>query len=901
MTVRNLEFLFRPKSVALIGASGKPHSVGATALQNLLHGGFSGPVMAVNPKHKKLGDIPIYKNVASLPTTPELALICTPPVTVPGLITELGERGTRAAIVLSAGLSQPFGSSGKRVKDAMLDAARPYLLRILGPNCVGLIVPGIGLNASFAHTSALSGKLAFVSQSGALTTAILDWAKSRGIGFSHFVSLGDSADVDFGDVLDYLASDTNTSAILLYIESIRAARKFMSAARAAARNKPVIVVKAGRAPEGAKAAASHTGALAGADDVYDAAIRRAGMLRVYTTEDLFDAAETLARARPVSGNRICIMTNGGGAGVLAADAVALGHGKLAALSDDTLKQLDRILPPTWSHGNPVDIIGDASVERYVETLKILQQDPQSDAILFLHAPTAIVPTQEIAAAMAQVVPQSPRNVFSCWLGGDAVVEARRIFRNAGIPTYDTPEQAVRGFLQVTDYQDNQRQLMETPPSVQLEFTPDVEAVRTIVRAVIADSRDMLTEPEAKTVLAAYGIPVVETRIANDVEEAARVAQNLGFPVAIKIFSPDITHKSDLGGVVLNLKTADSVRSAAQAMLERIGKLRPEARLSGFTVQAMARRRGALELIVGASTDPVFGPVILFGEGGTAVEVIGDHAIGLPPLNTNLARDLISRTRISKILEGYRDHAPADHAAIQRALVQVSQLVCDIEETVELDINPLLADAEGVLALDARIKVAPKPVRTQLAIRPYPKALEERVDWDGKQILLRPIRPEDEPRHSEFFKALTSEDIYFRFFGMVRRPDHTQLARMTQIDYDREMAFVACGGGDCEQTLGVARAVADPDNRQAEFAIIVRSDHKNKGLGALLLRKIIRYCQSRGLQELVGETLAENTRMLKLARQVGFSLRPSPDNHEIRLHLTLADWHDTHQDSTGPRP
>ena len=896
MTVRNLEFLFRPKSVALIGASGKPHSVGATALQNLLSGGFCGPVMAVNPKHKQLGDVPIYKNVASLPTTPELALICTPPATVPGLIAELGERGTRAAIVLSAGLSLPFGNSGKNVRDAMLDAARPYLLRILGPNCVGLIVPAIGLNASFAHTSALSGKLAFVSQSGALTTAILDWAKSKGIGFSHFVSLGDSADVDFGDVLDYLASDTDTSAILLYVESIRAARKFMSAARAAARNKPVIVVKAGRAPEGAKAAASHTGALAGADDVYDAAIRRAGMLRVYTTEDLFDAAETLARARPVNGNRICIMTNGGGTGVLAADAVALGHGKLAALSDDTLSQLDKILPSTWSHGNPVDIIGDASVERYVETLKLLQRDAQSDTILFLHAPTAIVPSAEIAVAMAPVVSQSPRNVFSCWLGGDAVTEARRIFRDAGIPTYDTPEQAVRGFLQVVDYRSNQSLLMETPPSVQIEFTPDMEAARTIVHAVIAAGRDILTEPEAKTVLAAYGIPVVETRVANGVEDAVLVAQKLGFPVAIKIFSPDITHKSDLGGVVLNLKTADDVRSAAQAMLERIGKLRPEAKLNGFTVQTMVHRRGTFELIVGASTDAVFGPVILFGEGGTAVEVIGDRAIGLPPLNTNLAKDLISRTRISRMLEGYRDHAPADLAAIQHALLQVSQLVCDIEEIVELDINPLLADAAGVLALDARIKVVAKSVRTQLAIRPYPKALEERVDWDGQQILLRPIRPEDEPRHSEFFKALTSEDIYFRFFGMVRRPDHTQLARMTQIDYDREMAFVACGGGNCEQTLGVARAISDPDNMKAEFAIIVRSDLKHKGLGSLLLRKIIRYCQSRGVQELVGETLAENTRMMKLARQLGFSLRTSPDDHEIRLHLTLADWVDQHPES-----
>ena len=890
MTVRNLSCLFRPKSVALIGASAKPRSVGATVLANLLQGGFAGPIMAVNPKYKTLGDLPVYPNVKALPTTPDLAVICTPPATIPGLITELGERGTKAAVVLTAGLGQTVDQHGLTLKGAMLEAARPHLLRILGPNCVGLIVPGIGLNASFAHTNALRGGLAFVSQSGALTTAILDWANSKGIGFSHFISLGDSADVDFGDVLDYLGSDPDTSAILLYAESIRAARKFMSAARAAARNKPVLIVKAGRAPEGAKAAASHTGALAGADDVYDAAIQRAGMLRVYSMEDLFNAAETLARSRMVNGDRLTIMTNGGGAGVLAADAVAMGQGRLAALSQETLLLLNDVLPSTWSHSNPVDIIGDAPIERYVKTLKILQQDEQSDSILFIHAPTAIVPSTEIAQALVEPMKQSTRNVFACWLGGDAVAQARRIFQQAGIPTYDTPEQAVWAFLQLVNYRHNQNMLMETPPSAPVEFTPTVDKARAVVHAALASGRSMLSEVEAKEVLAAYGIPIVETRGAVTPEEAALVAQELGFPVAVKILSPDITHKSDVGGVALDQETPDAVRATAQAMLQRLQKSHPEARLTGFTVQRMARRSNAFELILGAATDPVFGPVILFGQGGTAVEVIRDRAVALPPLNLNLARELVSRTRISKLLAGYRDRPAIDHAALHLTLTKVSQLVCDIPEIVELDINPLLVDEKGVLALDARIGITPAvgSGKERLAIRPYPQEQEEWVDWEKRKVLLRPIRPEDEPQHSAFIDSLTLEDIRFRFFGMIRQPPHSQLARMTQIDYDREMAFIATTHNDDngKQTLGVVRAVADPDNVTAEFAIVVRSDIKYRGLGKILLKKIIHYCKSRGTQELIGVTLADNTSMLRLARDLGFVVSTTIADDTVHLRLVL---------------
>jgi acetyltransferase len=889
MSIRNLEHLFRPQSVAVIGASETPRSVGATVLHNLIDGKFAGAIMPVNPKHGELAGIKVYPTVASLPTVPELAVICTPPATVPALIGELGARGTKAALVITAGLGMSKDSQGRTLKEAMLAAARPHLLRILGPNCVGLLVPGLGLNASFAHTSVLPGKIAFVSQSGALVTAVLDWAKSRGIGFSKFISLGDSSDVDAGDVLDYLGSDAETHSILLYLESITAARKFMSAARAAARNKPVIVVKAGRMAEGAKAAASHTGALAGSDDVYDAAIRRAGMLRVTSTEDLFDAVETLARTRPLFGDRLAILTNGGGPGVMATDALILGQGRLAELTQETLRKLDTVLPATWSRGNPVDIIGDAPTERYVQTLQILLDDAQSDAVLFIHAPTAIVESSEIAAAVAPALAKASRNVLACWMGGDAVKQARAIFARAGIPTYDTPEEAVRAFLQVVQYRRNQDLLMEVPPTRSSEFVHDREKAQAVIAGAVAEGRAMLSEPEAKAVLAAYSVPVVDTRIARTIEEAVKVAAEIGFPVALKILSPDITHKSDVGGVALDLENPQAVDDAAKAMQKRLQEYRPNARLQGFTVQSMARRPTAQELIVGTTTDEVFGPVILFGQGGTAVEVVADRAIGLPPLNTVLARELISRTRVSKLLAGYRDRPPADITAISRTLIQLSHLIADIPQIVELDINPLLADDHGVLALDARMRVAASAASgvDRFAIRPYPEELEEWISWQGRRVLLRPIKPEDGTQHVEFFNALDPEDVRYRVFMRIRELQRPQLARLTQIDYDREMAFIATSEREPGrfETLGVARAIADPDNVSAEFAIIVRSDIKGKGLGPVLFGKLIAYCRSRGIKELVGEALMDNQRIKGLVRRFGGSVALA-EHGTVRLRFDL---------------
>ncbi len=891
MSVRNLRFLFRPESLAVIGASERPGSVGATVMRNVLDAGFPGPVWPVNPKHGTVAGKRAYAGVAALPAVPDLAIVCTPPPTVPGIIAELGARGTRAAIVITGGLSRAKTEDGRPLTAAMLEAARPHLMRVLGPNCVGLLIPGMKLNASFAQGRALPGTIAFVSQSGALATAMLDWAGSRGVGFSHFISLGDGADVDFGDVLDYLGRDPDTRSILLYIESITAARKFMSAARAAARNKPVIAVKAGRVPEGAKAALSHTGALAGADDVYDAALARAGILRVATTMELFDAAETLARARPMRGNRLAILTNGGGPGVMATDALIAGGGRLAALSEDTLRELDTVLPATWSHGNPVDIIGDAPVPRYAAALRTLLADPESDALLLIHAPTAIVPSFEIARACVPLIRDSRRNVFSCWLGGESVREADAIFNAAGAPTYATPEHAVRGFLQMVNYRRGQDLLLETPPSIPAEFKPYKAAAGRVIETALDEGRDLLNEPEAKELLAAYGIPVVDTRVARDAEDAARIAQEFNGPVALKILSRDISHKSDVGGVALNLESPDAVRTAAAAMVARCRELRPQARLAGFTVQRMVQVGGAHELIVGVATDRVFGPVILFGQGGTGVEIVADKAVALPPLNLTLARDLVSRTRVARLLDGYRDRPAVDREALQLALVKVSQLVADQPAIVELDVNPLLAHARGVIALDVRARVVrPGTARApHLAIRPYPGELEEWITFDGRQLLVRPIRPEDEPQHRQLLARISADDIQFRFFHAKREFAHTELARFTQIDYDREMAFIATepNTAGVPETLGVARAIADPDNTSAEFAVLVRSDVKGRGLGRALLDKLIRYCRDRGTRELTGEVLTTNARMLKLTAALGFKGNIMPEDPGItRVTLTL---------------
>ena len=884
MSIRNLDALMAPRSVVVVGASDRSGSVGATVWRNLRSGAFAGAIRPVNPSHDTLDGEHVFACLDDLPAVPDLAVVCVPPDAVVPTIGALGRIGTKAAIVMTAGLAADQ-------KACMLAAARPHLLRLLGPNCLGMLSPHLGLNASFAHTDALPGDLAFVTQSGALLTAVLDWSKTRRVGFSHLVSLGDHADVDSGDMLDYLASDPKTRAILLYLESVESPRKFMSAARAAARNKPVIVVKAGRAGKGAEAASSHTGALAGSDVVIDAAIRRAGLLRVDTLDELFLAAETLARFRGHADGGLTLVTNGGGAGVIAADAAARAGIVLPELSPAALSALGAFLPPTWSHANPVDIVGDAPVQRYVDALRALLDDPATGTLLFMHAPTAIVRSEDIAHACVPVLREARDRVLTCWLGDASVAEARRVFEDAGLACYATPEEAVRAFEMIATFGRNQALLLEAPTASESP-APDVAAARDIVATALAQGRDLLDEVEGKALLATYGIPVVATRRTKLAAEAAVVAADaIGYPVALKILSPELSHKSDVGGVELNLRDAAAVHDAALQMQARIAERCPQARLDGFSVQAMARRPHAQELIVGASVDPSFGPVLMVGEGGTAVEVIADRAVALPPLNRVLAMEMIERTRVSRRLAGYRDHPPARLDAICDVLVAIARMQADLPELRELDINPLWADEQGVLALDARVTLAPACGRAtdRFAILPYPASLAQSISWDGRPVVLRPVRPEDLALHDAFFDRVSPADLRMRFFSARRAVPRSELARLVQIDYAREMSFLAVGrdADGRDELLGIVRAVCDPDNADAEFGILVRSDLKAHGLGTVLMRKIVDTLRANGTRRLVGDVLQDNAPMRALMQDCGFEIVPAP--HEpgvVRYALEL---------------
>ena len=885
MTIRNLDRLFEPRSVALIGASDRHGSVGAIVARNLGGGGFRGPVWLVNPRRGEIAGQPCHRSIADLPAAPDLAVVATPPRSVPGVIAELAAAGTRAAVVLTAGIRG-------ELRQQMLDASRAACLRIQGPNCIGLSVPGIGLEATFAHRPPIAGKLAFVSQSGALITAVVDWAASRGIGLSHVVSLGDMADIDIGDVLDYLAGDVTSRAILLYMESLTDARKFMSAARRAARAKPVIAIKAGRQEAGARAAFSHTGALAGADRAFEAAFRRAGILRVTELEDLFTAAETLARVSKLDGDRLMIVTNGGGAGVLAADHLADLGGRLADLDASLKRQLDAVLPQTWSRNNPADIVGDAGPERWSAALSALLADPGHNALLALHCPTALTSGTAIAETLISAVEARAAStarrpaVLTCWLGEDVAAGPRHQLATSGIATYATPAAAVEGFMHLVRHARAQDQLMRTPPAMPDGAAPDHEHVRGIIAAALQAGRDRLGEHEAKQVLACYGIPVAATALAAnpaDVEDRAKALLAQHPAVAIKIVSDDIAHKSDVGGVRLGLNSAGEARRAAEEMLARIQRQRPEARIDGFAVQAMILRPDAHELIVGMTVDPTFGPMMLFGAGGTAVEVLADTATALPPLDLQLARDMIGATRIARLLAGYRNRAPADLEAVARLLVQASTLISRHREIRELDINPLLADEEGVIALDARIRIADEALepRQPLAIRPYPRDWETTATIEGLgDIAIRPIRPEDERLYEAFLSRVTPDDLRLRLMSPQRVLSHRFIARLTQIDYAREMAFVALSS-DGQDLIGVVRLHADPDYHEAEYAVLVRSDLKGRGLGWRLMQHLIAYARSEGLGRLHGSVLVENTTMLDMCRQLGFVVHADPQDGRLR--------------------
>ena len=887
MSTYRLDKLFSPRSVALIGASPRPTSPGRAALRNLRNADFKGPIHLINPHYDEIEGIRAVRSLDELPEVPDLVVIAAPPQAVPDIVTAAGEKGIAAGIIITAGLGHGPGSLAERCEAA----ARAKGLRLVGPNCLGVLVPGARLNASFAASMPNPGDLALISQSGAIAAGLVEWSATRAIGFSAVVSLGDGIDVDFGDLLDFFALDRATRAILLYVESIKNARKFMSAARAAARAKPVVVVKSGRHRQGAKAAMTHTGALAGADAVYDAAFRRAGLLRVIGLDELFAAAETLGQVKAFPGKRLAILTNGGGIGVLAVDRLADLGGILAEISPAIMQRLDAAMPPIWSHANPIDIAGDADGARYAAAFEALLDDPDNDAVLVMNVPTALASATDAAQAIVGVVREhrnrmvAPKPAFAVWVGGSTA--AADIFEHAGIPDYATEADAVGGFMHLVRYREAQEALMATPPSMPADFAPDLDAARAVIEGALAAGASWLDPIAATRLLAAYAIPVAPALLARDPDEAAAVAAPLlqdGSTVVAKILSPDIVHKSEVGGVRLNLTSAAAVREAVVQILARARELMPHARITGVTIHPMILRPKARELIAGIANDPTFGPVIVFGRGGTAVEVINDKALALPPLDLKLARDLMARTRASRILKAYRDVAAVDETAIALVLVKLAQMAADFPQVREVDLNPLLADESGLIAVDTRVAVAPFDTTRPgpsghpgFAIRPYPKQWERHVALaDGTAIFVRPVRPEDEPLYGPFFAAVTPQDLRMRFFAPVKEFSHAFVARLTQIDYARAMAFVAIEESS-GKLLGVVRLHANADYDAGEYAVQVRSDLKGHGLGWLLMQMIIEYARAEGIGTIEGQVLRENTSMLAMCRQLGFQITADPDD------------------------
>jgi acetyltransferase len=891
MSTYRLEMLFRPRSVALVGASPRERSLGRAIIRCLRDGQFDGPLHIVNPRYGEIEGISTVGSLAEIARAPDVVIIATPPAAVPDVVAAAGAKGAAAAIIITAGLGRGAGS----LAEATERAARAQGMRLIGPNCLGVMVPSASFNASFAARMPRPGNLALVSQSGAIVAGMAEWSARHSIGFSALISIGDQIDVDVGDLLDFFALDRETRTILLYIESVHDARKFMSAARAAARAKPVIIVKSGRHAQAAKAAATHTGALAGSDAVYEAAFRRAGLLRVSDLEELFEAAETLGRLRPFSGKRLAVLTNGGGVGVLAIDRLVDLGGVVAELSADTRARLDAGLPPTWSKGNPVDIVGDADAERYGYALDALLADPENDAILVMNVPTALAAPTQTAARVVEVTRarrenhMSPKPVLTVWVGADDLVT--RLFETAGIPHYTSETEAVRGFMHVVRWSEARETLMQTPPSLPAHFSPDLTAARKVIDAALADRRGWLDPIEIRALFAAYGIPIVPSVLAANADEAASGAAEFlaaGQPVVLKILCGDIQHKSDIGGVRLNLATVSAVRSAAAEILDHAHTVRPDARIAGVIIQPMIVRPQARELLAGFADDPTFGPVIVFGRGGTAVEVIDDKALALPPLDMKLARDLIVRTRISRRLEAYRNVPAANQADIALLLVKLSQLAADLPQVRELDINPLLADESGLLALDARAAVTPEETKwsarghPRFAVRPYPKEWERTLALDdGATLVVRPVRPEDEPMFRHFFTQITMDDLRLRFFAPLREFSHAFIARLTQLDYARAMALVAINPAD-DEMLGVVHLHADPNYEKGEYAVLIRSDTKGRGLGWQLMRTMIQYAQWLGLGEIEGEVLSHNKTMLTMCAELGFAISSAPGDPGVSL-------------------
>lgn len=892
MTQHYLKPLFAPESVAVFGASDRVDAVGQIVFSNMLKSGYKGALFPINTTRDVVQGHQAYASLSQISQAVELAVIATPPQTVPDIIEDCGKHGVKAVVIITAGFAET-GAAGQALEHAVLENAHHYGIRLLGPNCLGIMRPAIGLNATFNNGGANVGNLAFVSQSGALCTAILDWAQTNDVGFSSVVSMGSSADVDFGEILDYLVNDQQTQNILLYIEGIRNSRSFMSSLRAAARIKPVILVKVGRHAAGSKAAMSHTASLVGSDDAFDAAIRRAGVVRVQSITQLFSAAKALSCGFHPVGNRLAIVTNGGGPGVMATDhAIDLGL-EMATLSDDTMAQLDKVLPSNWSHGNPVDVIGDAQADRYQNAVRACLEDPNVDGVLAILTPQAMTKPLEAATTLIELSSQFSKPLLTCWMGEAQVAESRIAFNRSKKPNFRTPEPAVEVFSYLSAFYRNQKLLMQMPGPLAHHLEPDIEGARMIIDGALQDRRKVLSEMESKALLSAFHIPVAQTMIAHSPNEALLIAQQLGFPVAMKVNSRDITHKTDAGGVLLNLLNAQAVSAAYHEIMANIKRNRPDAQMDGVSIEPMVVKPNGRELMLGVTTDAVFGPVITFGAGGTMVEVMGDRAVALPPLNSFLVKDLIQGTHVAKMLGQFRQMPPIDMNALESVLLRVSEMVCELPALTEMDINPLIVDEHGALAADARVVVTIRPPSADryahMAIYPYPSHLIS--NWqlaDGSNITIRPIRPEDAEIEQAFVRGLSEESRYLRFMFSVQELSQSMLVRFTQIDYSREMALIAVTvEQDKEIELGVARFSINPDADSCEFALVVADNMQGKGLGQKLMIALMDAARAKGLKIMEGEVLKTNANMLKLMNRLGYSVAESSvDANIVRVSKVL---------------
>jgi len=888
MGIEHLHDMFHPDSVAVIGASDRTQSIGSAIMRNLIEGDFAGRLFPVNPNHKKIWKIKAHRSVEDIDHPVDLAIIATPIPSVARILKECIKKEVKGAVILSAG-GKETGDRGRQIERAILNDVKGSKLRIIGPNCLGIMCSQSNLNASFARHKPLPGNMAFISQSGAICTAILDLSIKEKIGFSHFISVGSMLDINFGDLVDYLGNDPRVKSIVMYVESLTRFRHFMSAARAVSRMKPIVVLKAGRTDSGALAAASHTGALAGEDAVYDAALKRAGILRVKTFEELFDCAELLAKQPFVKGPNLAIITNAGGPGVMATDALSDFHFNPVTPEPDTLKELHHALPVFWSRGNPIDILGDATPERYRAAVEVCLKAPEFHGLLIIFAPQAVSHPTDVATALVDLLKGHRKPVVTTWLGGAHVEEGREIFNRAGIPTFDTPERAVRAFMDMHHYSRRIEMLQEIPPKIIGDMHFDKDSAAAIIHDGLKTASMTLRETEAKQLLHAYGIPVINTQTASSPDEAVEKANQIGFPVVLKVDSRDVPHKSDNRGVWLDLKSDAEVIHAYGGMMHAMACLLPEARIEGVTIQPMIRD-AHYELILGTKTDRDFGPVIMFGTGGTMTEIHQDRVIALPPLNRLLAGRMMEETRIYMALKGFRGRPAADLVQLENILIRLSQLVIDFPEITELDINPLTVSGDKIWAVDARVflKHWDKKPFEHLVISPYPNQYESRREIkDGPELAIRPIKPEDASLLDDLFQALTPRSIYFRFFRPIKRMDHGMLVRFTQIDYDREIAMVAIMHEDNkERMLGVARIIRETKTNSAEFSVVVEDAWHGRGIGAHLLDRCLVIAEEKGIQNVWGLVLPENRQMIALGQKLGMKLSQVPRSNEYELTMTF---------------